>query len=290
MRYEGSVYRPPSEADSLILQVTIGCAHNRCTFCSMYKDKTFRIRPIQEVLEDLAWARSRYNHIEKIFLADGDALVLPNSALLLLLHEIREQFPECRRVGVYGSPQDVLRKTADELKELRDAGVGIVYIGAESGSDRILAAIKKGATAAELTQAVQMLEMAGIPASVTFISGLGGTEHWQEHAVESGKMISRMEPSYVGLLTLMVEPGTELNNDIQNGSFHLLTPAQVIEETELLLRNVDVFKKCVFRSNHASNYLSLAGNLPEDKDAMLETIKAARANVASLKDERFRML
>ena len=290
MRYEGSIYRPPSEAGSLILQVTIGCAHNRCTFCSMYKDKNFRIRPLAEVLEDLEAARSQYRRIEKVFLADGDALVLPNASLLAVLGRIRGLFPECRRVGIYGSPGDVLRKTPAELQELRDAGLGIVYIGAESGSDRILEAVRKGATAAELVDAVRRLEDNGLPASVTFISGLGGQDHWEEHAIESGRMISRMSPSYVGLLTLMVEPGTQLYDDVRSGRVQLLDPMQVLAETALLLQNTEVASRCVFRSNHASNYLSLKGDLPRDKAVLLAQIDQAMAGQALLKDERFRML
>ena len=228
MRYSGSVYRPPSEANSLIVQVTLGCAHNKCTFCSMYKDKKFSIRPIEEVIEDLHWAKEHYHRVDKIFLADGDALVLPNSSLVRILDEIRKLFPDCPRVGVYGSPQDVLRKTPEELRELLEKGVGIIYIGAESGSDKVLKAIKKGATAEELIEAVQKIETSGIQASVTFISGLAGRDGWKEHAVETGRMISRMEPSYIGLLTLMIDPCTEIYRDIQAGRFQLLSAQEVV--------------------------------------------------------------
>jgi len=290
MRYEGSVYRPPSEANSLIVQVTIGCAHNKCTFCSMYKDKQFRIRPLAEVTEDLQWARNHYLRIEKIFLADGDALVLPNKALISILDTISDLFPECKRVGVYGSPQDVLRKDPEELAELCEKGVGIIYIGAESGSNMVLSDIKKGVTADQLIEAVRKIEDSGIKASVTFISGLAGKAGWEEHATETGKMISRMEPSFVGLLTLMIEPGTELYNDIRTGRLHVLSAHEVLYETELLLKNIDVSKTCIFRSNHASNYLSLRGTLPWDKEKMLNQIAKALENPEMLKDERFRLL
>lgn len=290
MRYEGSVYRPPSEANSLILQVTIGCAHNICTFCSMYKGDKFRIRPLDEVIEDLKWARDRYRHIDRIFLADGDALVLKNHLLVTILDTISDLFPECKRTSIYGSPKDVLRKTEVELKELRDKGLEMIYIGGESGSDRILDAVKKGVTADELVEAVQKIERSGIKASVTFISGLGGKTQWKDHAVETGRVISRMSPSYVGLLTLMVEPGTELYDDIQAGRFNLLSPEEVMAETRLLIENIDLKKKCVFRSNHASNYLSLRGDLPRDKQALLGQIKSVMENKGVLKDERFRML
>ncbi len=290
MRYEGSVYRPPSEAYSLIIQVTIGCAHNKCTFCSMFKDKRFRVRNVNEVLEDLDSARKHYRRVDRIFLADGDALVLQNKNLLVILDYIKKLFPECERVGIYGSPQDVLRKSKEELEELRDHGIGIIYIGAESGSDKVLRDIKKGATRAELIESVKRIESAGIPASVTFISGLAGKDGWEDHAIQSGTMITEMEPSYVGLLTLITEPGTELHRDITEGSFRLLSPMEVVKETELLLENTNVTKNCVFRSNHASNYVSLKGDLPRDKERMLAQLRAAMNNADMLKDDRFRML
>lgn len=290
MRYEGSVYRPPSEANSLILQVTIGCAHNLCTFCGMYKGEQFRIRPVADVIEDLKWARAHYSYIEKIFLADGDALVLPNKTLVQILDTIHELFPECTKVSVYGSPQDVLRKTPDELSELREKGIKMIYIGGESGSDKVLKNIKKGVTSEQLVGAVRKIEDSGIQASVTFISGIGGKQDWKEHAIETGKVISRMSPSYVGLLTLMLEAGTELYDDIQSGRFELLSATEVLEETRLLLENIHLEKRCVFRSNHASNYLSLKGDLPRDKDAMLRQIDMAMENTSMLKDERFRLL
>lgn len=290
MRYEGSVYRPPSEAYSLIIQVTIGCAHNECTFCSMFKDKKFRIRNVNEVLEDLREARQHYRRVNRIFLADGDALILKNKDLLVILDEIGKLFPECERVGIYGSPQDVLRKTGDELKELLAHGIGIIYIGAESGSDRVLTDIKKGATRAEIIESVKRIEASGIQASVTFISGLSGKDGWKDHAKETGTMISEMEPSYVGLLTLMTEPMAPLYRDIKEGRFQLLSPMEVLEETALLLENINVKKTCVFRSNHASNYLSLKGDLPQDKEKMQKQLKAAMENTDLLKDEIFRML
>ena len=290
MRYEGMVYRPPSEAYSLIVQVTIGCSHNKCTFCSMYKEKQFRVRKVEEVLEDLRWARTAYRRVDRIFLADGDALVLTNPKLMVILDEIRRLFPECTRVGVYARAKDILRKTPEELAQLRDAGIKIVYVGCESGSDRVLTQIHKGETAAELIDAVRRAEDVGIAASVTFISGLAGPEGWQEHAVETGKMISAMEPSYASLLTLMAEPAAPLYDEIQSGRFKLLSPAQVLDETELLIRNIDVSRKCVFRSNHASNYLSLKGDLPRDKESMLAQIAYARKNLSTLRPEYFRAL
>ncbi len=290
MRYEGNVFRPPSEAYSLIVQATIGCAHNDCTFCSMYKDKKFRIRNIDEVLEDFDIARRRYRYIEKVFLADGDALVLSNEHLMRILDKIHNTLPECQRVGIYAAPHDIIRKTPQELKQLRENGLGIAYMGVESGSAEILKAVKKGVTPDEMVEACQKLNEAGIQSSVTFISGLGGKDNWKEHAVESGKLISRMEPSYVGLLTLMVEREAPLYKDIKTGKFELLSPEEVLIETAELIKNIELKKKCVFRSNHASNYISLRGDLPFDKEKLLKTIAGALKYTERIKDERFRML
>lgn len=290
MRYEGSIYRPPSEAYSLIIQVTIGCTHNKCTFCSMFKDKQFRVREVEEVIKDLEMARKYYRRVEKIFLADGDALCLSNNKMMVILNKIKELFPECNRVGVYGTPKDVLMKTPEELEELKENGIGIIYIGAESGSPKVLELINKGATREEIIEAVKKIEAAGIKASVTFISGMGGPELMEEHAMETASMISEMEPSYVGLLTLMVEYGAPIYNDIREGKFTVLTAEEVLGETALMLKNIDVKKTCVFRSNHASNYVSLRGNLPEDKDMMLAQLRRAMENTSLIKDERFRAL
>lgn len=290
MRYEGSVYRPPSEANSLILQVTIGCAHNLCTFCNMYKKDSFRIRQEEDIFEDLRWARANYKYVERLFLADGDALVLKNSKLLKIMNYAKELFPELERISIYGSPKDVLRKSHEELQELKNHGLGIIYIGGETGSDSILKAIKKGVDSQELIRSVRMIEDAGIKASVTFISGLGGKKKWQEHALETAKAISEMEPTYVGLLTLMIEPGTELADDIHSGEFQLLSAAEVLEETKLLVENINVEKPVVFRSNHASNYLSLKGDLPRDKESIILQIERAMENIGMLKNESFRLL
>ena len=290
MRYEGRIFRPPSEAYSLIIQTTIGCSYNECTFCSMYKEKDFRVRGLDNIIQDLNDARHHYGAVDKIFLADGDALVLPTESLLMILDTVATLFPEVSRVSAYGSPWDVLRKSDEELAALRSAGLGMIYIGAESGSDLVLSAVKKGATSGEIIKAISMIEAAGIKASVTFISGLGGAELWEEHATATGRMITRAQPSYVGLLTLMISPDAPISREIENGSFKLLAPAGVIDETILMLRNANPVNECVFRSNHASNYLSLRGDLPADRDALIAQLEAARVDSSSLKDERFRML
>jgi radical SAM superfamily enzyme YgiQ (UPF0313 family) len=256
----------------------------------MFKDKQFRVREVKEVLEDLETARKSYRNVEKIFFADGDALCLSNNKLLVILERIKKLFPECKRVGVYGSPQDVLVKTPEELLELRKNGIGIIYIGAESGSEQVLKDINKGVTRAQLIEAVQKIEASGINSSVTFISGLAGPDKWEEHAIESASMISEMQPSYVGLLTLMVEPAAPIYDDIRAGRFKTLSAEEVLAETMLMLKNINVTRTCVFRSNHASNYVSLKGELPADKDRMVNQLRSALKNTSLIKDERFRAL
>ena len=290
MRYEGNIYRPPSEAYSLLVQVTVGCTHNKCTFCSMYKDKKFHIRKLEEVLEDLAWARRAYPRVERIFLCDGDALVLSLNRLMPILDYIRKNFPECERVTAYGRAEDALRKTDEELRKLYEAGLTMVYVGAESGSDKVLKEINKGETRQELIDGVRKIENSGMKASVTFISGLAGKAGWEDHAIETGKMISEMSPSYAALLTLMVDPSVPIAEEIRSGRLQLLTPEEVTAETLLMLENTNVTKKCVFRSNHASNYLSLRGDLPDDKESMMAVLREALDNPNMFKDERFRAL
>lgn len=290
MRYIGDIYRPPSEAYSLLVQVTIGCSHNKCTFCNMFKAKQFKVKKIEEVLEDLQWARDHYRKVERIFLCDGDALCLANHKLLTILSFIRDKFPECERVTTYGRATDILRKSDEELRELKENGLEMVYIGAESGSQKVLDMVNKGETREQLIEGVQKLEAAGIMASVTFINGLAGPELWEEHAVETGTMISEMNASYVSLLTLMLEPPAPLLEDYRQGKFKLLTPEEVLAETCLMLKHARPSKPCVFRSNHASNYVSLRGNLPFDNERMIDSLKRCMADRGLLKDERFRML
>lgn len=279
MRYEGMVYRPPSEARSLILQLTIGCARNECTFCSMYKDKKFRIRNLEEVVEDIKMAKNHYMHgIERVFLADGDALIVKTKDLLYIIDKIHEILPTVNRITVYGAPKDVLVKKPEELTLLREAGLDMVYMGAESGSDKVLKDVRKNATQAEIIEAGQKLKSAGLKSSITLISGLGGVEDLEEHAVESGKVISAIKPEYASLLTLLMEPGTPLYHQWKAGEFHPLEgPEAVFKEMRLFLQNIDS-EGTVFRANHASNYLPLAGTFNRDIPALLAQIDYAIQN------------
>ncbi len=288
MQYEGSVYRPPSEAYSLIIQVTIGCSHNGCTFCPMYWDKKFKMRPFEEVYRDLQEARRENPHVERIFFADGDALCLGTDKLLSLLGAAKAIFPECSRIGIYGRADNILRKTDDELVSLRDAGLGIIYLGAESGSAEVLRRVNKGETPDEMILAVHRAESAGIPISVTFISGLGGRELMEEHAVETGKMIGAMGASYIGLMTLMIAPGSSISEDIQTGKFEPLTTQDVMRELDLILSSADCKKDCVIRSNHASNRLVLKGTLPQDRERLLDQVHRAMKDEKLLRPDKYR--
>ena len=276
MRYEGIVYRPPSEARSLIVQVTIGCAHNTCTFCNMYKAKDFRVRSMEEIMEDLKEAHNSYGaYVQKVFLADGDALVLQTEKLLEILKAVRELFPNCTRVASYGTAQDILRKTEEELKSLQKAGLGIVYVGAESGDDEILASICKGVTAEELKAAGQKLKRCGIQTSVTLISGLGGRSKVEEHARSCAELISAMNPEYASFLTLRLYEGTPMYDDVVTGRFERITADEIVDEMKIFLEHVDS-PGTVFRTNHASNYVVLAGNLNEDIPSMLAQLDEAK--------------
>ena len=274
MKYEGKLYRPPSEAYSLIIQATIGCSHNKCTFCSMYKEDKFRIRSTEEIIKDLLLGREYYKNvkIKRIFLADGDALIIKTEELIKIFQAINEIFPECERVGIYGSPKSLLLKSKDELDKLKELGLGIIYLGLESGSDKVLKDIKKGVTSQEMIEAGKKIKDSDIELSVTLISGIGGKEDSKEHAIESAKVLNQMQPDYIGLLTLLLEEGTELYKDVQSGKFQLLDPKEILLETKNLVKNLEI-ENCIFRSNHASNYLSLRGTLMEDKELILDQIE-----------------
>jgi radical SAM superfamily enzyme YgiQ (UPF0313 family) len=287
MRYEGAVYRPPSEARSLIIQVTIGCSHNKCTFCDMYKEKKFRVRKIEEIMEDLREAREYYRSVKRIFLADGNALVLRNKDLKKILLAIKELFPECERVGIYSAPKDILNKTEEELKELNELGIKIAYLGIESGSDEILKDTKKGVTSQQMIDAGKKMVASGIELSVMIISGLGGREKWKQHALESARVLNEINPQYAALLTLLINPGTEIHEKIENGDMELLDPKEVMLETKELITNLNL-KNCVFRSNHASNYVALGGVFPQDKEYLLKQLEEALDENYDYKDELFR--
>lgn len=289
MRYEGTVYRPPSEARSLIVQVTIGCSHNRCRFCTMYKDKKFRIRSMEDIEQDFYEARELYgDQIEKVFLADGDALVLPAEMLKELLILIRDLFPKLRTIASYGAPKDILRHSLKDLKMLQKEGLSMVYMGAESGDNQVLLNIEKGVTREEIIEAGKKLKSAEIRSSITLISGLGGKERLKEHAIGSADLISQIKPEYLGFLTLMLDQEAPISQDIREGKLALLNPVEIANEMELFLKHVDS-EGTIFRANHASNYMMLKGTLNRDIPYMLSEIEDIK-NENKFRNENWRLL
>lgn len=288
VRYKGKVYRPPSEAYSLIIQVTYGCSHNRCAFCDMYDDKHFAMRPMEEIREDFEQARRVYRRVERVFLADGDALMRKTDDLVQILGLVYGLFPECQRVTCYASPTSLQIKSEEELRLLREKGLKMVYMGLESGCDAVLERMDKGHTAAQIIAAGQKARRSGLQLSVTAISGLGSRELWREHAVETAQAFNAMNPEYIGLLTLMVEPGTPLEKWVREGSFYVLKPVEVMQEMELFLQHIDS-PGSVFRMNHASNYLTLKGTLNQDRERLLQQVRQGLAG-RGLKDEFLRGL
>jgi radical SAM superfamily enzyme YgiQ (UPF0313 family) len=270
MKYEGMIFRPPSEADSLILQVTVGCSYNRCTFCSAYQGKRFRIKSFEEIKEDVDEV-SPYK-IRRVFLADGDALSIPQKGLLQILSYLKARLKGLERVGVYANAKDILRKDVEELKALKDLGLEILYLGLESGDPEVLKRIKKNATVDELIRAGKRVKESKILLSVTVILGIGGVEGSQAHAAKTGKVLSAMDPDYVGALSLMIVPGTPIAKEIETGSLVLPTPFGLIQELETMITNCQ-FTHCFFASNHASNYLPLRIQMPEQKEEALERIR-----------------
>ncbi|MFC1878284.1 radical SAM protein [Chloroflexota bacterium] len=278
MHYYGAVIRPPSEARSYILQVTYGCSHNRCTFCGTYQDKPFQVRETSQVIEDIELAGSVRPNTRRVFLADGDALVLSANRLNNILDALRDAFPHLERVGIYANAQNLLRKSIDELKTLRAKGLGIVYLGLESGDDAVLARIEKGATAAEMITAATKAKQAGLLVSVIGILGIAGLKGSTQHARLTGQVVSQMDPDYFSMLTLMLVPGTPLHQQWEAGAFYLPEAEQMLIELHQVIENLDGLSNCIFRTNHASNYLALRGTLTEDKTRLLAALDAAIAH------------
>lgn len=276
--YDYPLYRPPSEAYSLIIQATLGCSHNKCTFCSMYKNKKFTIKPLEQIKKEIDFFRMYIKKADRIFLADGDALIIPMKILKEIFIYINQKFPEAERISIYGSPKSILLKTPEELQELKNLGLGLIYLGVESGSDKILSSIKKGVSREEIITAGKKVKKAGIPLSVTAIAGLGGKENSIEHTVKTADLISEINPDYFGVLTLMLEEGSELLEEYKSGKFIPLSNSEILQEIKLIIKSINIKENCIFRSNHASNYISLKGTLPYEKENILKTIDYALKN------------
>jgi len=255
----------------------------------MYKGKKFRIKDVKTVKEELREAREMYKSVKRIFLADGDALILKTADLIEILREIRNLFPECERISSYATPRDIIDKSDDDIKILKEHGLGLLYVGIESVSDEVLKTIDKGVTSDEMIKAGKKAIECGMKLSVTLISGIGGVSMSKMHAVESAKVVSQINPHYVGLLTLMVEDETEMQRKIIVGEMELLNPYQVLAETYEFVSELEV-SNCIFRSNHASNYVPLGGTLNRDKERILKELSVYMDGEGYIRNERYRML
>jgi len=272
MEYEQAIVRPPSEANSLLLPVTFGCSHNKCTFRGTYSNIKLRIRPLEDIKRDIDKVAQNYSRsLQRVFLENGDAIIAPQRRLVEVLKYLKEKFPNLERIGSYTTPQAALIKSVDELKELHKLGLKIAYMGVETGDEELLKKINKGATYDEIVEAGRKIKQAGITLSVTVILGLGGPEGSENHALKTAKILSDIDPDFAGALTVMLVPGTPLHKDWEEGRFELITPFRSLAELKMIIENVK-FTDCFFTANHASNYLPIKARLPKQKAAVLKLI------------------
>jgi len=268
IQYQGSLYRPPSEADSLILQATLGCSYNRCTFCAMYREKSFRVRPLEDLVREVRWAAGSLEGVRKVFLADGDALVAKASFLADLLREIQTSLPGLKRVSCYASPQSLQVRTVEEMAELRALGLTQYYLGIESGHDEVLLDLEKGVDAAEMVRVALKAHEAGVKLSTMVLLGAGGRRLSAEHARASAEVVSAIDPRFVSTLVMTPVEGTPLWDSASRGEVDELDPLELAAELREFLANLRV-SGSIFRSNHASNFLALAGTLPRDQERLV---------------------
>ncbi|RZB37303.1 MAG: hypothetical protein SRB2_01385 [Desulfobacteraceae bacterium Eth-SRB2] len=287
MHYEGNIIRPPSEANSILLQITVGCSRNKCTFCGAYKGERFRIKPDSIIMEDIAFAANFCKRQRRVFLCDGDALIVPQKRLLNILFEIEKRLPRVTRVGVYANAKSLKMKTLDELKTLKAHGLGIVYLGLETGDDVTLNKIRKGATSEQMIQMGKKARAAGIKLSITVLLGIAGKTRSKIHALETGRVLSAIDPEYIGALSLMLIPGTSLYQDYMSGDFTLLEPNEMLYELKNMIAATEL-SKGLFHANHASNYLPIKARLPKDKAMTLSLIDEALSGNITLKPEYLR--
>ena len=289
MHYEGMIIRPPSEANSILLQVTVGCSHNKCTFCGTYTGERFKIKPDEIVLRDIQFAKEYCQRQRRVFLCDGDALILPQKRLLSILEKIETDLPWVTRVGVYANTKSIHMKTPEELAELHQHGLGIAYMGLETGDDVTLKAVRKGATAEKMIAMGKKIREAGIKLSITVLLGLAGRERSMVHARKTGKVLSAIDPEFVGALSLMLIPGTPLCDDYEKGLFPLLAPDEMLRELREMIAHTHLTRG-LFHANHASNYLPIKARMPRDKDQILHRIDQALSGEIALKPEWMRAL
>ena len=289
MHYEGTIIRPPSEANSILLQVTVGCSRNKCTFCGTYTGERFRIKPDSVIMDDIAFAAQYAKRQRRVFLCDGDALIIPQKRLLKILQEIKKQLPWVTRIGAYANAKSLKLKSLDELKTLNEHGLGIVYMGLETGDDVTLKAINKGATPKSMIEMGKKAKEAGFKLSVTVLLGIAGRQRSRIHAEETGRVLSAIDPEYVGALSLMLIPGTPLFEDHETGKFALIEPDEMLAELRTMIASTNLTRG-LFHANHASNYLPIKARLPKEKESTLNIIDQALDGRIALKPEYLRAL
>lgn len=289
MHYEGTIIRPPSEALSILLQVTLGCSHNKCTFCGTYKDKRFTIKDDQTIMADIRFASKYMGNQHRLFLMDGDGLIIPQRKLVWILEMIKEHLPWVRRVGAYANAKSVKMKSDEDLLELKEKGLGILYLGVESGDNQTLRKVCKGTTAENLIKQGQRIKAAGIKLSVTVLLGIAGRANSLKHARATGRLLSAMDPNYIGALTVMILPNTPLDDDCRAGRFELPDTRELLLELREMLKHTHL-SGGLFMSNHASNYLPVKARLPKDREKTLALIDAALRGEIDLKPEWMRGL
>ena len=289
MHYEGNIIRPPSEANSILLQVTIGCSRNKCTFCGTYTGERFRIKPDEVIMEDIAFAAKYCRRQRRVFLCDGDALIIPQKRLLNILDEIKKQLPWVTRVGLYANAKSIDMKSSAELEELKAHGIGIAYMGLETGDDITLKNIKKGASSQRMIEMGKKIRAAGIKLSITVLLAIAGRKRSQIHAKETGRVLSAIDPEYVGALSLMLIPGTPLCQDFDAGNFTLIEPEEMLRELRTMIAHTNL-SRGLFHANHASNYLPIRARLPRDKESILSLIDEALSGKIALKPDYLRAL
>jgi len=289
MHYEGNMIRPPSEAQSILLQATVGCSRNKCKFCGAYKGQRFKIKSDDIWAADIAYAARHFRHCRRLFICDGDALIIPFPRLLALLRRIQRKLPWIERVGLYANAKSIDLKTDDQLRQLHEHGLGIAYMGLESGDDPTLKRIGKGADSDKMIAMGQKIQRAGIALSITVLLGLAGKTDSLRHAQATGRALSAIDPAYVGALSLMLIPGTPMHDDYQAGRFEMISPSAMLAELRAMIA-ATTLTDGLFHANHASNYLPLRARLPRDKTRALDLIDRALAGRIDLKPEWMRAL
>lgn len=289
MDYQGNIFRPPSEAFSILLQVTTGCSHNKCTFCGMYKGSRFTIKDDATIMADIDFAAHHCRKQNRLFLCDGDALILPQQRLVTILRTIREKLPWVERVGSYANTKSIRMQSLEQLRELRELGLTIAYMGLESGDDVTLVKIVKGADSERMIEMGRKIRAAGIKLSITVLLGIAEKERSTVHARETGRVLTAIDPEYVGALSLMLTPGTPAYEDCRRGTRYLPGPEEMLEELYHML-DATTLSDGYFHANHASNYLPIKAKLPEDKARTLDIIRKALAGKVGLRPEYMRGL